>query len=250
MTSQICKNSGCEQTNPQPINNFRIYKKKYRVSECGECEKKRARENRKKKYATKQGKQTINEQNSGWRKLNEYNELYRAQQNEKYATDPEFKELRKAQSKEWRRKNPDQKREISAAWYQKNKKDIQAKWNKRNADDPAFKLRNNLRKAINEALRFNGGDKNGRSILQYLPYTMEKLKSHLEAQWEPWMDWSNYGPLRIGDRTWQIDHITPQISLPYSDFSDINFSKCWTLSNLRPLESGANISKGARILAS
>ena len=75
---------------------------------------------------------------------------------------------------------------------------------------------------------------------------MLELKSHLEAKWEPWMTWNNYGPLRIGQRTWQIDHIIPQDKLPYTDFSDPNFQICWDLSNLRPLDSALNVSRGCR----
>jgi len=34
--------------------------------------------------------------------------------------------------------------------------------------------------------------------------------------------------------------------LPFADFSDANFLRCWALSNLRPLESSKNLEKGCR----
>lgn len=82
--------------------------------------------------------------------------------------------------------------------------------------------------------------------MQYLPYSMMDLKLHLESLWEPWMDWSNWGGYDPNVRTWQIDHIVPQSKLPYSDFNEVNFFKCWALTNLRPLESKLNLEKGCR----
>jgi len=75
---------------------------------------------------------------------------------------------------------------------------------------------------------------------------MEELVTHLESLWEPWMSWDNYGVLDLERRTWQIDYVVPQANFPYSDFDDPNFLKCWSLSNLRPLESSKNVSKGCR----
>ena len=73
---------------------------------------------------------------------------------------------------------------------------------------------------------------------------MEELRAHLEVLWEPWMDWENYGPLDPDARTWQIDHVVPQASLPFDDFGHPNFLPCWSLANLRPLESSLNFEKG------
>ena len=35
--------------------------------------------------------------------------------------------------------------------------------------------------------------------------------------------------------TWNIDHIIPQSTLPYTSMDDEIFKKCWALENLRPL---------------
>jgi hypothetical protein len=74
-------------------------------------------------------------------------------------------------------------------------------------------------------------------IFDYLPYTPDKLKAYIESQWEDWMSWENYG-LYDKDRK----------TLIYEDFSDDNFLKCWSLGNLQPLETVANIVKGVRCL--
>lgn len=88
-----------------------------------------------------------------------------------------------------------------------------------------------------------GSSKHGESCLQHLPYLVEELKSHIESLWESWMTWDNYGSYDYNRKTWQIDHIVPQSKLPYSSMNDENFQKCWALSNLRPLETIANIKK-------
>jgi hypothetical protein len=82
--------------------------------------------------------------------------------------------------------------------------------------------------------------------MKYLPYTIEQLREHIEKQWEPWMNWQNHSPFMKEIRTWQIDHIVPQVSLPYDDFSHPNFLLCWALTNLQPLESSKNLQKGCR----
>jgi uncharacterized Fe-S center protein len=51
----------------------------------------------------------------------------------------------------------------------------------------------------------------------------------------------------MNKRTWNIDHIIPQSSLPYNSMEEENFQKCWALENLRPMEAFANIKKGKKI---
>ena len=113
--------------------------------------------------------------------------------------------------------------------YEKNRK----------ANDPAYKLRKNFSTRIYIALK---GNKNNFSILDYIPYTMEELKLHLESQFDDKMTWDNYG------NYWHIDHIVPQSRLLYTSMTDDNFKKCWALSNLRPLEALENIRKSNKII--
>src|SRR6266705_393396 len=122
---------------------------------------------------------------------------------------------------------------------------------KKRDNDPAFKLRGNVTRAINELLKKTGGSKNHRSILKYLPYTIKELKKYLEKQFideNAWMNWNNYGKISKTKRTWQIDHIYPQSLLPYTSMEDENFKLAWALSNLQPLEAFANIRKSNKII--
>jgi hypothetical protein len=80
-------------------------------------------------------------------------------------------------------------------------------------------------------------------IFRHLSYTIHDLMRHLEAQFEPWMNWENHGLYSVYKKTWQIDHITADSKFTYSLVTDQGFKDSWTLSNLRPLESMANILK-------
>lgn len=114
-------------------------------------------------------------------------------------------------------------------------------------------------KNVDEFYYFNGKIKRpckvckgGKSILQFLQYTIDILRAHIENLFEPWMTWENWGSYRIetwDDNdpttwTWHIDHIISQAKLPYVSMEDDNFKICWALSNLRPLSAKQNVIKG------
>jgi hypothetical protein len=250
MAERICVGP-CGKTLPETPEFFYFRKRSgsgkiYASPYCKSCEKAKAAKLRADKYATPNGKKTIDLQNRVYRTDPEHAKDISDHLKDRYKNDIEYRAERKANAKAWKLSNSKRNSSNKAAWFQKNKPRLREEWNKRFQEDPEFRLRNNLRRAIWEALRYGGGSKGGRSILDHLPYSMEDLKSHLEALWEPWMTWENYGVLDPKVRTWQIDHITPQVLLPFNDFAHANFLRCWALSNLRPLESSQNLSKGCR----
>ena len=123
-----------------------------------------------------------------------------------------------------------------------------SKWQRQ---DPLKKLRHGVSSSIRGMLKNNGGYKRKKSIRNYLPYTIEELKSHIEGLWEPWMSWDNYGGKSNDERqTWHIDHIKPHSSFDYQSMDDPLFLECWSLSNLQPLEKKANMSKGSQFFDS
>jgi hypothetical protein len=139
--------------------------------------------------------------------------------------------------------------------YRLTHKDARNKHSKDRYDnDPAFKLRILVSTAIGKSLKNTGSSKGDKSSSKYLPYTIEGLRTHLEAQFEPWMSWDHqgkYDPKTWDDNnpttwTWNIDHIVPQSKLTYSSLDNGNFQKSWALSNLRPLSAKQNIIDGNR----
>jgi hypothetical protein len=167
----------------------------------------------------------------------------------------------RARAREWSKDNKSKKSEIFKKWYEKNKKNhLEKKKKIRKTEIYRKKAREYYKKNeiitlkfvvsshIRNALKRNGGSKNGQSILDRLPYTLQQLKEHLENQFEPWMNWENHGSYKIDEeRVWHIDHIIPQYELPYDSYEHENFLKCWDLKNLRPLEASLNLKKGSKL---
>lgn len=136
-------------------------------------------------------------------------------------------------SKEKRRQyRIDNRLEINQKIIEKSKKDLN------------FKLRKRLSNEIWKALQKIDYSKMGHSILEYLPFSINELKEHLEKQFEPWMTWENWGACNKKKKTWQIDHIIPHSEFNYISMENKEFKECWNLNNLRPLEAFKNASDG------
>jgi hypothetical protein len=88
--------------------------------------------------------------------------------------------------------------------------------------------------------------KGGKSWPLLVGYTVDDLRSHLEARFLPGMTWENYGN-RNGQ--WSIDHIIPVSAFNISSYDDEDFRRCWSLSNLQPLWVEDNIRKRDKLPA-
>lgn len=154
----------------------------------------------------------------------------------------------------WQENNKEKKKEYDKQYREDNKKKRNKGAKERRENEPSFKLRVYLSRDIGRALKSRGSSKQGKSITQYLPYTDEQLRLHIENQFEPWMTWDNHGkydPNAWNDNdpttwTWQLDHIIPQSTFHYSSMEDEEFKKCWALENLRPLGAKQNVLDGVR----
>lgn len=155
-------------------------------------------------------------------------------------------------SKQYRGNNKNKIKQTKAKFYQNNKTKIQKYNNKyrRNKykSDICFRLRDIISKMIMRGLKNQNASKNNKSFKQFLPYTIEELKYHLELLFEPWMNWNNQGKYLVEDWNdndpftwkWQIDHIIPHSTFKYENMECEEFNKCWSLSNLRPLSAKQN----------
>src|SRR3990167_3587070 len=147
--------------------------------------------------------------------------------------------------RKYRKKNRDKLSKRHSEWVAKNVKRVreyQTKYHshwksQRKKTSPKFRLDSNLSNAIRVALK---GKKAGQRWEKLVGYTIDNLVKHLEAKFELWMSWENYG-------RWHIDHIIPKSHFKYEVPEDPDFKKCWALENLQPLEAIENIRKNNKI---
>ncbi len=145
--------------------------------------------------------------------------------------------------------NRAKKKQQNSNYYTNNKEKIQAYQYEWERSKPEQKLKKKVAHMVRLALKKIGSSKNGLPVFDYLDYSPEDLKKHIENQFEPWMTWENHGPYLKANWddndsktwTWQIDHIIPQSKLPYDSMEHPNFKKCWALNNLRPLSAKLNV---------
>ncbi len=131
---------------------------------------------------------------------------------------------------------------VQKAEYRKTEswKENKRKWGKKKyKEDSNFKIKTKFSNSINKSL----GRGKGGHWEDIVGYTLQELKEHLEAQFKPWMNWSNHGNYDKNQKTWQIDHIKPISSFIFTNTNDLEFKKCWSLDNLKPLESIKNLKK-------
>jgi hypothetical protein len=156
-------------------------------------------------------------------------------------------------NKEAKKRNPNTKLQAKKQWKkwsskEENKikrKEYQKRYYaERSKREPFYKLKTRMGSWILQAIKNNNGFKEG-SVWEYLPYTPQQLKEHLENQFEDWMTWENHGH---GEGYWQVDHIYPQSLLPYDSLEHPNFQKCWALENLQPLCAVKNRAKSNKVL--
>ena len=112
---------------------------------------------------------------------------------------------------------------------------------KKMKEDPEYKLRQNLRKRLNCAMKKN--TKSG-SAVRDLGCSIVEFRIHLESKWQSGMSWDNYGRKK-GVRCWEIDHITPLSTFNLEDREQL--LKACNYSNLQPLWAKDNLSKGGKV---
>lgn len=159
--------------------------------------------------------------------------------------DPELMAKHKEFCKRWYAQNRDYARKKDKERYDRAKNDREALMHRRNRkkeyqrhrrkQDPQFKIANNLRRRMGEALRKGYGKKSG-GTLELVGCSWAELKSHLESQFTDGMSWENYG--RTG---WHVDHIKP---CAFFDLTiDEQQKECFHYTNLQPLWAEDNIKK-------
>lgn len=150
----------------------------------------------------------------------EHPEKRRANANKRYKINPE---PMIANMLKWRQNNPEKYREC----YLEVQRKIRA--------TPKGKLNNTMGRSIWTAIKKN---KNGMSWEVLVGYTVDQLKSHIEKQFQSGMSWDNYC-----HKVWHVDHKIPKSVFNYETAEDLDFKRCWALTNLRPMWATENMKK-------
>ena len=129
--------------------------------------------------------------------------------------------------------------EYGKEWYAKNKDKVIKKHilytkNKYNSD-PLYKLIHIFRVRLNEVL----GSKRSKKTKDMFGCDLIELKQHLQNQFEPWMNWDNWG---LGEGKWVIDHKIPISSATTEE----EVYKLNHYTNLKPMGWMENLKKGNR----
>lgn len=120
--------------------------------------------------------------------------------------------------------------------------------------DPHVKFRILVANAIKGDMKKNTKDRylripvkdSWKALKDKCGYDCAALVKHIEAQFTEDMTWDNHGRVKKQGEgfTWQIDHIKPRSSFNYANFDDPDFTECWSLDNLRPLDARENVYRG------
>ena len=102
-----------------------------------------------------------------------------------------------------------------------------------------FRLSRNISTGIRTALR---GNKNGQHWESLVGYSVEYLKKHLEKQFTEGMCWDKFLKGEI-----HIDHRIPISAYNFKTYTDIDFQRCFALSNLQPMWAKDNLKKQAKL---
>jgi hypothetical protein len=141
---------------------------------------------------------------------------------------------------EYRKKNKDFIKTLNKSYYSvpENKERINQQRRHRYLSNINFRLIALFRSRFAIVPHQMKADKFG-SSLKYLGCSIGDLRQHLEKQFVLGMSWENHGK---GPGKWNIDHIKPCAAFDLSRENEL--SQCFHYTNLQPLWSEENLSKG------
>lgn len=102
-----------------------------------------------------------------------------------------------------------------------------------------YALKNRVRILMYHSLRKT---KSSRRWIDLVGYSIDDLRKRIEVQFDKDMSWERF---MAGDI--HIDHIIPVSAFNYTKPEDIDFKRCWALSNLQPLWKEDNLKKNAKM---
>lgn len=140
-------------------------------------------------------------------------------------------------NKKYKEDNKEKINEQRKDYREKNKEKINEDRRNRMKSDPLYRISTNVRNIVKYSIRRMGYTKRSKTY-KILGCSFEEFKLHIESQFEPWMNWDNYGKIEVGKLNigWDMDHIIP-ISSAINEDEVIKLNH---FTNLRPLCSYTN----------
>lgn len=204
----------CPGCGESELSKFRLMKGKYYPPKCIECERKDARESRKKRYHDPTTQPLIKAQNKAYSSKPERVVMSKKRGKDTYLANAAYF---KARSKAYKQK-PENKARRNRLWrerYAVERDERRASFKSKYHADPEYRLRGNIRSRVWEALKLNGGSKNS-SVLKALDYSLEELKFHLESHFIGDMSWDK-------PKSFSVDHIIPQSMFQFKSIDEEEF---------------------------
>ena len=172
----------------------------------------------------------------------EHNKRCAKRQKKRLANDPEAKAAYLEYQQKWREKNKEKCNEYTKRWQKENperQRELSRQYRKkRAANEPGFKLRENMRKRYRDIMKTTKSGGSTR-LNKHLGCSTKEFNHYLESKFSKKMNWDNYGT------HWHLDHILPVASFDHEDEKQIR--ACWHWTNFQPLEANANITKSDTI---
>jgi hypothetical protein len=140
----------------------------------------------------------------------------------------------------YRKNHPERIKKACDSWVEKNKErrhKITTKAMKKRRSTLKGNLSHRISTLISKSLKRNKGGYHWESLVGY---TVEDLKLHIENKFIKGMTWNNRN-------LWHIDHIIPISAFNFETFNDLDFKRCWALSNLQPMWIKENLIKNSKL---
>ena len=180
----------------------------------------------------------------------EKRKAYRKAHQKAYRQRPEVREKRRKYQKKYTQRPEVKKRlkEYEQRTETKNRRKVYTKTYEQQPEvkkrrlyqrkhDPVHNKRKRTRHKVSEAVIHQR--KFVSTIHKLIGCDVPTARAHLEAQFEEWMTWENYGR---GKGKWCIDHIIPVASIDI--FNEDEVKRIFHYTNMQPLEFCKNCEKG------
>jgi len=151
----------------------------------------------------------------------------------------QYNQKNKEHIKQYQSKNKEKLKEYKKQWNIDNKEYYNQYQKQKRRTDLKFNLNSRMSRAIRESLK---GNKNGKHWEDLVGYTVKDLIKHLKLTLPPHYTWNDYMDGKL-----HIDHRIPIAAHNFDNSNQIDFKRCWALSNLQLLPAEENLIKGAKL---